>query len=53
MPHFPLLNHAGPLANIITGRDKSWIIGKLDKWLIWGVFPEKGGKTPPFIMHFN
>ena len=53
MPHFPLLNHACPLANIITSRGKSWIIGKLDKWLFWVVFRKKDGKAPPFIKHFN
>jgi hypothetical protein len=39
IPHFPLLNRACALANIITGRGQagsleSWIIGKQDIWLV-------------------
>jgi hypothetical protein len=45
MPHFSILNRTCPRANVITGRGKSWIIGKLDNCLVWTRFHEKGRQS--------
>jgi len=53
MPHFPLLNQACPLANIIASWGKA---GSLANWINGYsrlFFAKKDGKTPPLIMHFN